>query len=104
MAVLVVRSDRRAGEDVGSGTPLGLTCFSFPAPAVSGRRPSCLTAHLPLLPRIPAEALLQELRPARAGRPPPRPPPTRQQPALHCASVCAQVASGPVAAGAAEAG
>nr|XP_035950801.1 exosome complex component RRP46 isoform X1 [Halichoerus grypus] len=50
------------------------------APAVPGRGPGCLATRLPLLPGIAAEALLQELRQAGAGRPsrgrrrPPLPP------------------------------
>lgn len=60
----------------------------FPAPAVSGCRPSRLPAHLPLLPGITAEALLQELRRARVGRPSHHA--HRLRPASQCssASVC----------------
>lgn len=61
MASVVVRG--------GEMTDLGLTLVFLPAPAVSGCRPGRLTAHLPLLPGITAEALLQELRQAGVGRP-----------------------------------
>ena len=57
----------------GSGSQVGPPALTgpppLPAPAVPGCSPDCLHTRLPLLPGITTEALLQELRQARAGRP-----------------------------------
>lgn len=78
----------------------GLTSLSPPAPAVLGCSPGRLPTRLPFLPGIAAEALLQELRQAGAGRPPSATfHHLRQRPSL--ASPCVPWgACGPVATGA----